>query len=194
MGVGEVCRAMGHPSYEGAVGTLLGRFREKFLATVPAAQRAHTDLEKPAFVTAAFLFCAARNGIFLKAGVVLQRVEVQRSDLQHAIALVAQTLALPASPFDRALWKTAAAAKRPPQPINVRSSSASASAKPADAAQEQTDKTGDDGDEKKAQPAQASWKDSVLQELEARRQRDAAAAAAGHEPQRKKMRQTTLLF
>lgn len=195
MGVGEVCRAMGHPSYEGAVGTLLGRFREKFLATVPAAQRAHTDLEKPAFVTAAFLFCAARNGIFLKAGVVLQRVEVQRSDLQHAIALVAQTLALPASPFDRALWKTAAAAKRPPQPINVRSSSssASASAKPADAAQEQTDKTGD-GDEKKAQPAQASWKESVLQELEARRQRDAAAAAAGHEPQRKKMRQTTLLF
>ena len=202
MGVREVCRAMGHPSYEASVTALLRSFQEKFLATVPAAQRAHTDLEKPAFVTAAFLYCAARNGIFLRAGVVLQRVELQRSDLQHAISLVAQTLALPASPFDRALWKAAVAAKRLPQPINVRNNTSSTNATSSSSSSTKTgDEATEDGAAKKDKEeegtakdeAPVSWKESVLQELEARRQRD-AAEAAGHEPRRKKMRQTTLLF
>lgn len=140
-------------------------------------------------MTAAFLYCAARNGIFLKANVVLQRVELQRSDLQHAITLVAQTLALPASPYDRALWKTAAAsaavAKRtttPQQTINIRSDTSVQK-------KEQEEKP----EEEKKKEAPVSWKESVLQELEARRQREAAESAE-HEPRRKKMRQTTLLF
>lgn len=139
-------------------------------------------------MTAAFLYCAARNGIFLKANVVLQRVELQRSDLQHAITLVAQTLALPASPYDRALWKTAAAsaavAKRtttPQQTINIRS----------DTSVQKKQQEEKPEEEKKETPV--SWKESVLQELEARRQREAAESAE-HEPRRKKMRQTTLLF
>ena len=140
-------------------------------------------------MTAAFLYCAARNGIFLKANVVLQRVELQRSDLQHAITLVAQTLALPASPYDRALWKTAAAsaavAKRtttPQQTINIRNDTCVQK-------KQQEEKP----EEEKKKEAPVSWKESVLQELEARRQREAAESAE-HEPRRKKMRQTTLLF
>ena len=145
-------------------------------------------------MTAAFLYCAARNGIFLKANVVLQRVELQRSDLQHAITLVAQTLALPASPYDRALWKTAAAsaavAKRtttPQQTINIRSDTCVQKKEQEEKQQEEKP------EEEKKKEAPVSWKESVLQELEARRQREAAESAE-HEPRRKKMRQTTLLF
>ena len=96
------------------------------MAKVPEAQRKTTDLERPAFVAAAFLFCAAQRGIFLKRGVVQQRVEVPQAELRNAIHSVAQTLGFPESPFDRAQWRPSAGKRQTPAAAAIKIAAPSA--------------------------------------------------------------------
>ena len=172
---------------------------------VPEVQRPHTNVERPEFITAAFLYCAARYGHFLKLSEVLKRTELQRSQLQNAIGIFANTLVLPASPFDKAQW---AAQKKPPPPLKVTGTAAptvlSVASKDAKDEKESTKAPEPSSDaatttaptaatEAPASPAM-SWRDAVLQEFEAKRKENEQQVASGLQPKRKKLRQTTLLF
>ena len=170
---------------------------------VPEVQRPHTNVERPEFITAAFLFCAARYGHFLKMSQVLKRTELQRSQLQNAIGIFADTLVLPASPFDKAQWT---AQKKPPPPLKVTPTSGvptQTASTPESSNKDAKDEKEPAESPKSSEPSETpassttpalSWRDSVLQEFEAKRKENEQKTAAGFQPKRKKLRQTTLLF
>ena len=191
------------------------------MATVPEAQKPHTNVERLGFITAVFLFTVARKGVFMKANVVLQRIELQRTELNNAIAIVSRTMSLPSTPFDKSLWKSYPTAKPPPPikpltPSPSSSSSASTSSFSASTSSDsnipETSKSSSEkppDDDSTVTPT-VSWRETVIQEFEAKRKQQEQQSSTSStsttttttstskgsdlQPKRKKLRQTTLLF